>query len=189
MAFNADDWRDDVDRSIDGVFKSFWAAALSAPPALLASVTAQRAVDAMPIEDRGEALSLPWAALAATQFLSLAIIWALSLGLILATARQTGASRQSAETIIAYNWSQLLGFMIFLLPVLTFLTTKSADAYLLAVAPVALLNLFILWRILRSVVLLTAGVAVGLVISLIIIELIADMAIFNIVATLFQALS
>lgn len=185
LAFKTGDWREDIDCTIDGVFNSFWAAAFCAPPALLAALTAQRAAVAAAAESGADPLPLTAPAFAAAQFLSLYAIWALSLMLIVATARHADRSRQTAAAIVAFNWAQLLGYLIFLAPVAAFLATGGVDAYRLAAAPVAFANLYILWRIFRDALTIGTGLSISLVCALVVVEIFASTMILTLCAILF----
>ena len=117
MAFGGgEEWREDLDFTTDGVFKSLWAIVISAPLALLAFAAGRRAVMDTPQYHETIFANAPFSLLLAAEMGALVLYWSASIAALVMTAKAINASRQIACLIVAFNWSQLLGFIIIALP-------------------------------------------------------------------------
>lgn len=149
MAFGREDWRRELDRSVDGVFGSFAAFVFAAPLAVLFTIAAKRA--AMRIPDFADTLyqAAPLSLLLAGDFLTFAIDWTASLGLLIALARATGAGRNAADLIVGYNWIQPVIAAINLPAIAVMSLTANAAAGGLFGVPAFAMTIFLYWGIIR----------------------------------------
>ena len=170
----ASDWRDDIDRSVDGVFKSFWAIAFAAPFALLSYVALHRAVKNIPSIDSTPLLEAPLAVMLGVEFLSYAVDWAVSIGAIVLMARALEATRTVTDTIITYNWAQVFAVALQSIPIaLMGLFGTQAIAGILAL-PILVIVLVLFWGVFRQAMELKPGMAVAMIFLLTLINIIVN---------------
>jgi len=171
MAFGGGDWREDIDRSMDGVFASFWAIIIAAPFALVA-VTADKQITATSPEFANTIYAkAPLPVLFTAEIIALAAYWAASIAALVLTARSLNATRQVAGLIVAYNWGQLVIFMLSAAPAATLIFTGNLNIFALMALPAGIAGVFINWRILRQNLPLTIGGVIFLIVLLTIITL------------------
>ncbi len=181
-----DDWRDNVDVSVDGVFRSFWALALSTPIALIALIATQH-MDAISIEPIGA--TVPLFVSAITLLISLAASWFFILATLIAVTRGLKATQEAAAVIITYNWGQLLSYLAFMVPIGIFAVTKSTELFALTALPMAIFGLVILWNVIRRILPISIGATIALIIALAIGELIVRNIIDKVVISIYSAVS
>ncbi len=171
MAFGGGDRRDDMDRSIDGVFASFWAIIITTPFALVAfTADKQLAVSSSEFSNTVYAKA-PLPMLFTAEIIALAAYWGASIAALALTARSLNATRQVAGLIVAYNWGQLVIFMLSAAPAATLIFTGNLNLFALVALPAGIAGVFILWRILRQNLPLTIGGAIFLIVLLTAIKL------------------
>lgn len=190
MAFGGnDDWRENLDFTTDGVFKSLWAMVIAAPFALLAFAAGRRAVMDTPQYQETIFANAPFSLLLTAELGALALYWSASIAALVMTARAINASRQIAGLIIAFNWSQLLGFMVVALPAAIFGATGNMNIYVLAILPASFLSLAILWGVLRRSLPMNIIMTLSLIAILILIEITINTLITHGAIAAYQALS
>jgi hypothetical protein len=171
MAFGGGDWREDMDRSMDGVFASFWAIIITAPFVLVA-VTASKQLAAPSTEFSNVVYAkTPLPVLFTAEIIALAAYWAASIAALVLTARSLNATRQVAGLIVAYNWGQLVIFMLSAAPAATLIFTGNLNLFALVALPAGIAGVFILWRILRQNLPLTIGGVIFLIVLLTVVKL------------------
>ena len=174
IAFGGD-WRALFDRSISGAFNSLWAIPIAAPFALLAAATTREAAKLQP--EFGEALtSIPFLAVAIAQIVKLVLAWASGVGVILALSRFLNARANAIDAVIAFNWSQLLGFLLAAGPMLLFVGIQSVEIFGATLFPAAVINLFVVWRVIRETLPLDIATAVATIAFLLLVELLINAA-------------
>lgn len=189
MAFTRDwegtpDWRETIDRSVDGVFRSFWAIAFAAPFALLSYVALHRAVKNIPSIESTPLLEAPLGVMLGVEFLSYAIDWGVSIGVIVFLARALDATRNITDTIITYNWAQVFAVALQSIPiVLMGLLGTQAIAGILAL-PILVIVLVLFWGVFRQAMELKPGMAVAMIFLLTLINIIVNSLVVG-VATIF----
>ncbi len=110
MAGGDEGWREQFDRTTNGVFASFYALAYAAPPALLGYVLIYRsAMDGSgPSVDGLAFVSFGQAGFLLAHLLSFVLAWLAGLGVLLATARGLRQEAQVVDAILGFNWGQLI---------------------------------------------------------------------------------
>ncbi len=189
MVFGGGEWRDDIDASINGVFRSFWAFAFSAPFALLAFSAAYRIAASTPEFTATVYAKAPRAVLFSAEIIALGAYWAASIAALVLAARSIGATRQAGALIVAYNWGQLLTFIISAAPAAILVVTSDLDIFVLFALPVVAASFFINWRILRQTLPINIAVAIFLIALLTLIELAVNSAVTNAVVSLYLLFS
>lgn len=178
-----------LDQSVDGVFNSFWAIALAIGPALLLAAAArQAAIELGPAEQTG-LIYAPAGLHLIIQVISTGAIWAASLWALVMAARRLNAGRRAAALITGYNWFNLLSLIIACIPALALLLSGNPSIFAALMLPVAVINVFMLWRILRATLETDIGVTFALFFVLLLIEIIISGAIINAAGALFQNVS
>lgn len=107
MAWNAPDWENYFDRSVDGVFRSFWAAAFTAPIALAGFISIRHAANQIPEFADAAALQTPIGIAVAAEAVAFVAEWSVQLVVLVIAARMAGAGRRVASLIIGFNWMQV----------------------------------------------------------------------------------
>ena len=107
MAWNAPGWEDSLDRSVDGVFKSFWAAALTAPIAIAGFISGERAASRIPDLAGPGGAETPLGLSIAAEAVAFIAVWSVQLAALVLSARAAGRTRRIADIIIGFNWMQV----------------------------------------------------------------------------------
>ena len=174
MALGREDWRNDVDRSLDGVFRSFWAVPLTAPFMLLAFLSARRAAAQSDILANDPLRDAPLPLLLTAETASFVIDWAVSIGVLVLTAQALHAEKRAADVIVGFNWAQLMTYAAIAVPIA--LLGFSADENIVALfsIPAVVFSIVIIWRVLRACLPLDVGMTVALIAVLTLISMIVD---------------
>ncbi|MBI1391121.1 MAG: hypothetical protein GC152_00125 [Alphaproteobacteria bacterium] len=155
MATNDPRWRDELDYSVDGVFRSFSAANVAVPLAVALYWLSWRAADVAVsnAEDLGLAASplLQGAAIGyiATMVVAYAAEWAASLGFLAIAARGLKAERRIAPAIVGYNWAQPPITLIQAIAMGGVAVSESTQIASVLALPALVLQILILWGVLR----------------------------------------
>lgn len=189
MAIGAPDWTDDVDRSVDGVFRSFWAIALATPFALLAFHSAARAARLSPRYAETVFAKAPAPLIISAEMLGFIASWAASVAALGAIARALKESNHAASLIVTYNWSQLLTMAVASVPAALLAVTGATELFVLLALPAIAFSFFVLWGVLRRNLSITVGVAISLIALLTLIELLINAATTQGAVALIQLLS
>lgn len=180
LAFSSDEgWRSELDGTVDGVFRSLWAIALSAPFALLTFLAGRRVIAQSPDYQQTVFAQAPGALLFLAEMISIVVSWAASLALLAAAARRLNASRRAADLIVAFNWSQFLAFSFAAAPAVAFVATDMVEAFALFALPAIALSTYLLWRVLRRNLPVGVGLAIGLLIGISILKVVVNTIIAN----------
>jgi hypothetical protein len=175
MTFGGRRWMDAFDRSLDGVFRSFWGPALAAPFVLLAHVSLRRAVERFP-ETRSEPLfEAPIAQGAAVQILAFGADWGAALLALVLMLRALGAQKNAATAIAGYNWLQVHTAAIQAVPAAAAPFSREAAALLLL--PAFGIVIAIYWGVLRRSLELNWATTVGIILVLTFVGLLAQSAV------------
>ncbi len=181
--------RNGVDRSVEGVFRSFWAVALTAPFSLLAFVSAHRA--AMQSETLQPVLlaEAPMALLLIAELAGFLADWALSIGALVVTARALDAQSRTGDVIICFNWAQVMAAIAVSTPIFLFALTANASLFSIFYLPALGFAIMLLWRVLRGCLPLSVGMTIALLAMLALIGVIANATVTGGALFLFQLLS
>lgn len=182
-------WGEDIDRSVDGVFKSFWAMTLTAPFALLAFHSAERAASASPRYPETIFALAPAPVVIGAEMTAFCVSWLASIIALGFIARALDASRQAAALIVTFNWSQLLTFAAAAIPSAFLAATGDDQVFVLLALPAMVVSVVVLWGVLRRNLPVTVGVAVALMALLTLIELAINAATTQGAVALFQLLA
>lgn len=162
MAFNRQDWERTLDRSLDGVFGSFWAIMWSTPLLLLnfgatktLFATAEGALD-------DPLLAAPLSVWLGANYATFLVDWAVGLAAILAAAHFLGASKRAGDAVIGYNWLQLVAAALQAVAINAGALAASPTTFSLLMMPAIAVSLALFWGILRRGLGLAPGLAVAL---------------------------
>ncbi|MEM8772163.1 MAG: hypothetical protein AAGD92_10985 [Pseudomonadota bacterium] len=189
LLIGRDDWREDMDFSTDGVFKSLWAIALTAPFSALGFIATEKAVRHSPDYTNTMFAKAPFSLLLVAELIGLVLFWGVSIALLAFTAKRIGASRHAAGAIVSFNWSQLLSSLVWAVPAAILVVTNQPEVLALAVLPVIILGLFLLWRVLRQGLAMTIGGAVSFIVMLMIFEVAFNSLLMNGAIWLYRLMS
>lgn|GEM_PF-773913 len=183
---NGGDWRDDLDRSVDGVFKSFWAIAFAAPFALLSYIALRRAAEQISSVETSPLLQAPLGFMLGVEFLSFAVDWGISIAAIIFVARALEATTRITDTIITYNWAQVFAVALQSIPIaLMGLLGTQAIAGVLAL-PILVIVLVLFWGVFRQAMELKPGMAIAIIFLLTLINIIVNSLIVGAASMLLQ---
>jgi len=168
MAFNLEGWRDRLDLSTEGVFRSFNAFIFAAPLMALYSLTVMRAMERIP--ERAESIynAAPAIAVVFGDLIFFAIDWAVGLILLLMLSRSLGVEKNAAGLIAGFNWSQPIVTAIQLPPVAIAAATASPAAATLLGLPALALAIAVLWGIVRRGLMIAVGPSIAVIAMLIV---------------------
>jgi len=112
MARASDNWRDRLDLTAEGVFRSFQVALLILPLTALRAAAA-RTVPATSDEIAQSYLfSLPLAGVVAVEYLQILLTWAAHLGVLAGAMRWTQRQERAVEAFVGYNWTRLFADLL-----------------------------------------------------------------------------
>jgi len=189
LAFGGPDWRDDLDISVDGVFRSFWAIAFAAPFSVLAFLSARRAALASPDFDAAAIANAPLAVILTADIVGIALDWGASIAALVFTARALGAQKQMAQMIVGFNWAQVIATIAVALPVAVLGVTMSMDLFVLLYLPAVGFALALLWGVLRKSLPLNVSMTVALIVMLTLIGVIINSSVTAGAVYLYHAFS
>ena len=156
MAIGRPAWRDRLDRSTDGVFRSFWALV----PALIITLIFAAYVHANPalIEDatgltQSGTLTVPslplWLIM---ETLHLVVSWGAGLWIVVFSGTRLEGRHAAADLIVGYNWLQLVFRVALIFPMALFIITGTRGVAGLVVIPIVGLSVFLHWGVLRRAI-------------------------------------
>lgn len=182
-------WTEDIDRSVDGVFRSFWAILFTTPFALLSFHAAQRAAAASPQYEETIFARAPAPVVMAAELVAFCASWLASIVILALAARQFRATRNAGALIVTFNWSQLLTFVAAAIPAAALALTGNSPIFVILALPAIVFSIVVLWGVLRRNLPVTIGVAVALIALLTLVELSINAVTTQGAAALFQLLS
>lgn len=167
MAFDLPGWREELDRTIDGVFRSASAFLVAAPLAVASALLLRRvALQTAPATENAGLFFAPMSALITAQLAILALDWTLSICVLIIAARMLGAGRRVADLIVGYNWGQALVVGLQILPLGGLAAGGPVIGQALGLPSLAL-SLAIYWGVIRRSLAAAVGPTVALIAALI----------------------
>lgn len=177
MAWNRDGWRDELDRSVDGVFRSFWAAMFAAPFSLLSYYLLRNAAERLPNLPETPILQAPLLFGLSLEAIEYFVNWGAALVALILFARALGAGARISEIIIGFNWLHVFTAAIQSAPLIAFeLTGARQLAGALAIASTVLI-LVLIWGVIRRGVGAPVAQSVGIVVFLMLLGLLVSLLI------------
>ncbi|NWG71563.1 MAG: hypothetical protein HXY23_08160 [Parvularculaceae bacterium] len=174
MAQNRPGWTDGLDRSVDGVFRSFAAMALAAPFLAVNAAAGRVAAQETDALTREPIVTAPLAAFLPIQLVAAYADWFATLALLAFIARAVGASRRAAELIAGYNWIQLPLVGLQSIPAAAILMPGESSLAAVLVLPVIAIAMALLWGYLRRALALEPAWTLLLLILLTLVGLVAQ---------------
>jgi len=166
MAFNREGWEDNLDRSIRGVFRSFWLIV----PCFIIVITLSFML-APVYREVGADLGLNSQILRPVPgtiliFIKFLLEWFGSLGLLLFVAKKLDHQSYAADIVVGYNWLQMVLKLLFSFPLLVLMATRSLEISSLFTIGAMALSIALTWGVLRRAIPdvappITAGMMVG----------------------------
>ena len=189
LAYTERDWRDDIDCTTDGVFKSFWAIALSIPFVAITFTAVHPTLSTAPQFEETVLAQAPVALLMFAELASLVLYWLANVAALVFTARKINASDKIAHLIVAFNWSRLMGLGAIAIAAFVLGVTANVSLFVLIYLPAAFFSLSILWSVLRKFLPVNIVMTISLITMLILIEIIIDSLITHGLVGLYQFFS
>lgn len=149
MAWNRSGWKDQMDRSVDGVFRSFWAIAFAAPFAFARYLLFREIAAETPDFPESPLLQAPFAFGLTAEMIGYAANWAAGLVTLILFARAINAGERAAELIIGFNWLHVLTELIQLPPLAAFSIAGGRQIGALLAVPATALTVFLLYGYIR----------------------------------------
>lgn len=189
MAWNRPEWRDALDRSVDGVFRSFWAFAFAAPLAFAGYFSLRRAAAVIPDFPETPLLQAPFAFTLAAEMTAYAADWAASLTALIFAARAMKIGRRMADLVVGFNWLQVFVAAAQAVPLIAIGLSGSSDVAGLLFIPATVLVVGLFWGYLRRTFDANVGTTIGLIIMLTLIGLLASAIVSGLATGLLQIFS
>lgn len=189
MVTGDENWTEDIDQSVDGVFRSFWAIVFTTPFALLAFHSARRAAEASPQYDESIFSRAPPPVVMAAELVAFCASWLATVIILALAARQFRATRNAGALIVAFNWSQILTFAAAAIPAAVLALTGSSPVFMALALPAVAFSIMVLWGLLRRNLPVTIGVAIAMIALLTAVELLINAVTTQGAVALFQLLS
>lgn len=189
MAWNRPGWQDALDRSVDGVFRSFWALALAAPFSLLGYFSLRRAALHIPELRETPLLQAPLPFSLTVEIIGYLVNWGAGLAALILFARALGAGARIADVIIGFNWLHVLIAIAQVIPqaVLGFAGRREI-AGLLAI-PSVVLVVALIWGYIRRSLGASLARSISILLFLILLGVFMSLLIEGIAGLLLQAFS
>lgn len=189
MVWNRPGWQNTLDRSVDGVFNSFWAIVFAAPFSLLGFLSVRRFA--------AQAASETEAALAATPFVFSLIVhavaflidWGAGLAVLILAVRALAASARAADVIIGFNWIQVFINIAMSLPFATLGLSGERNVATLLFLPATMFVLAVMWGFLRRSLSARPAAAIALMLLLTLVGVLTNVIVGGIAGLFLQALS
>lgn len=189
MAWNRDGWRDMLDRSVDGVFRSFWAAMFAAPFSLLSYFLLRRAIERLPDLPETPLSQAPLLYGLGVETIGYLANWGAALVALILFARALGASARISEIVIGFNWLHVFSAAIQSTPLIAFeLTGLRQFAGVIGVAA-GVLVFALVWGVIRRGVGAPVAQSIGIVVFLMLLNLLVSLLIEETAALVLQIAS
>lgn len=189
MAWNRPDWAESLDRSVDGVFNSFWAAAFVSPIAILGFISARRAVEKIPNLATSPILEMPFSISVSIEFVAYLAGWGAGLAALIFFARSMRTTQRVGDLIIGYNWLQVFAAVGQATPLVVLSVTGRSEIAAILALPVMILIIALYVGVLRRGSDAGVGLVVAMFAWLIFARFIASSAITSIGFGLYTAFS
>ena len=189
MAFGGPDWRDDVDTSENGVFKSLAAIALATPFMLLAYVAAHRAVIKTGSTSVPHLSETPLFVLLPAELVGFYIGWAACIAALIFTAHLIGARKAAAPAIVSFNWAHLITTIVSTVPPTVFGVSANIQLTTILYSIAAIFTIIVLWRVLRISLPINAGMTIALIALLLLAALVSSSLVTSGAVFLYQLFS
>lgn len=186
MAWGMPGWEERLDRSVDGVFRSFWALAAAAPFPLLSFASFRRASGVIAGFPKPPLLEAPFALLATAELASFFLAWGFSLFTLIMIARNVGAQKSVASLIVGFNWAHVYAAAAIALPVMVMGLTASTRLASAIYLPAVVFAVAIVWGILRRSLPLNVGMTLAAMALLALIGVVVDVAVNFVTLFVFQ---
>ncbi len=185
MATSQEAWEDRLDRTLDGVFKSFWVLIPSIFISLIyfwlfiysQDFLSEEVTNIIPRQSLFPGLVI--------EPISMLIQWSAGLGLLVLVARNMKLGANATDLVIGYNWLLIIQQMMSLIPIIGFIVTQNMAALSLLSVSTLFLSLYLTWGVLhQGLPQLDASFRAGIIVAFLFIYLITN-AILNSIAKLF----
>jgi hypothetical protein len=189
MAWNQPDWTTTIDRSVDGVFRSFWAIAFAAPVALAGSFCVRRAAAHIPELAQSALLTVPLGASVMIEMIAYVAGWFAGLATLIFAVRSIGAAKRVGDVIIGYNWLQVFAAAAQLAPLAILSLTRRSEVAALFALPALVIVIALYWGMLRRSSDGGRAAVLGMFVLLAIVTFLTSSIIASVCLALYKALS
>lgn len=164
MATAHRDWKDALDRTLDGAFRSLFALPLSAPFVIVTVLAVRRIFFAA--EQRDGLVAAPAFVDLTVSLIAFIMDWGTGLAALLLLARLLGAARNAGDAVVGYNWAQ--GLVVLAQAAGLGLSALIGDLAVAETAQLGVLvfSIWLLWGVVRRGLAVEVGPAVAVVAAL-----------------------
>lgn len=187
MAFARQGWEERLDRSVDGVFRSFQAILIAAPIALVGHFALRRAAARIPDLQASVLLEAPYAYAVSVELVGYIVDWAASLALLIFAARALGASRRVGDLVVAFNWTQIPIALAQTSWLVLLGWAGSGSITAIAMFPAIAVIIALRWGVIRRGAGANAGAATGLIALLMLTGVISGAIVSGVATALYEA--
>ncbi|WP_306252367.1 hypothetical protein [Parvularcula sp. IMCC14364] len=156
-----EEWRETLDTTEDGVFRSFWAIPLCL---VVVAVSSRLAESVLRLNPELELPDLPVVFDLTLQSVIFLSIWALTLFLLVGFARQIGAGGRVAPLIVSYNWSALLLNLLNMVFLVFASVTQALEVLVIFSLALQAFWFVMRWRLIRASLESDVGPTVGVLV-------------------------
>jgi len=186
MIWKREGWESEIDRSVDGVFRSFQAMILVFPIVLAGRFSFRRAAERIPEWQASPLADAPYVYAIGAQMLGFYLDWIVSITILLFAARSLGASRRAGDLLIGYNWAHVPISIAQTIPLVLF-SLDGGKAYgAVAYLPAIAFIIAVLWGVIRRGMNAKPAAAAGLIAMLTVAGLFLDAIIGMLAEALYQ---
>ena len=149
MAQNNPLWRERIDASTDGFYRSLWAILLGLPVAALILYLSLQLILELPDFAADMTLALPLPLLMIVQMMTVAAVRIAIVGLLMVLARSLNRERSVSPLVVAYNWAELMIQLLLAASLTIILLTPSPAGFAGLLLGVTIFMFYIRWGVLR----------------------------------------
>ncbi|MBY0422885.1 MAG: hypothetical protein K2Q06_11320 [Parvularculaceae bacterium] len=173
MAWGRAGWEAELDRTIEGVFRSFVAVAIAA--AVMAAVFAGARAASDATAAKGDVLlTAPLPTFLLANLSVFVADWATGLAALLFAARLLKAEKRAGDAVIGYNWSQLIVAAAQAAPLGVLAASRSQAAFVAAFFVALIVAVALIWGVVRRGLGLAPSLSMAVVAALLLIGFIVQ---------------
>ena len=177
MGWNRPGWEETLDRTVDGVFKSFWAIFLAVPFSFLGFYSARRFAERTPDATESLLAHAPFALVLGIHSVAFLADWGVQLAALIFCARALSIGWRITDVIVGFNWLQLIITMVQSAPYAVLGVTGALDSAKPLFLVTSIFVLAFLWGYLRRSFAARISPTIGLMVVVLLVGLLTNLII------------
>ena len=188
MAWGRAGWESELDRTVEGVFRSFFAVAMAAAVMAVVFIGARGAADAAAVKE-DILLSAPLPAFLIANVFVFFVDWAAGLVALLFSARHLKVDKRAGDALIGYNWSQLIVAAAQAAPLAVLAASRSQAAFVASFFFALMVAIALIWGVVRRGLGLAPNLSTAVVAVLLLVGFIVQRAAYAVAVGLYGSFS